>query len=310
MTRTLRIVKNSKMLVLLGAMVLAMSLATPHFLTTSNLLIVLVQTSTYGIMACGMTFAIISGEFDLSIGSVMALCGLISIVLAPLIGQALAIVVALATGCLVGAINGLLVAKLKISSFIVTIGTMGIVKGVALKVSGGAPVISQNAWFNALGHATILHVPWVGIVWAVVIGASAYCLARTRFGRNIYTIGGNIEVAYNSGVAVDFHRIMAFVICSLTGAVAGVLLASRLNTGSALYGDTAALSVISGVVVGGTSLAGGTGSIAKSMIGTLIFVLITVSLDLLRVYSYYQIAIRGLLLLGIIGMDALLRKRQ
>ena len=310
MRLSINALRENKMILLLFAIFISMSFASPYFLTGSNMINVLMQTSTYGIMACGMSFVIISAEFDLSIGSTMSLCGLISILLAPITGQFLAIVIALLAGSAIGLANGLLIARAKISSFIVTIGMMSLVKGLALKISGGSPVISQNAWFNALGNSTVAGIPTQIVIFAGVVFISMYVLSRTRFGRNIYAVGGNMEVAFNSGINVIFQKIAAFVICSFTAAAAGILLASRLNTGSALHGDRAALSVISGVVIGGTSLSGGVGSIFKSIIGILIFTLITNSLDLLRVFSYYQTAIRGALLILIIGIDAYTRNRS
>ena len=293
-----------RMILVLAAIFIAISSWSPFFLKANNLINVLVQASTYGIMACGMSFVIISGEFDLSIGSTLSMSGLIAILLEPALGQIPAILVALVAGTLVGVINGLLIAKAKISSFIVTIGTMSIFKGVALKISSGNPIISENPWFGQMGNGAILGAPNLVLVLIIFILVSSFVLYRTRFGRNLYAVGGSMEVARNSGIHVVAHKIIAFAINAFTAAVAGVLLASRLNSGSALYGDNAALSVISGVVIGGTSLSGGVGNIAKSIIGILIFTLITNSLDLLRVFSYYQTAIRGLLLIIIIGMDA------
>ncbi len=303
-------VKEYKIAIVLFAIIVFMSIASPFFLTRDNLINVLLQASTYGIMACGMSFAIISGEFDLSIGSTMALGGLVSILLAPVIGQLGAILAAIVAGCAVGLINGLLIAKIKISSFIVTIATMGIFKGLALKISGGAPVLSENDWFYLIGNGTILGIPNLILVLILFIAIAQYVLAKTRFGRNVYTIGGNKEVAQNSGIDVETDKMIVFVISAFTAAVAGILLASRLNTGSALHGDSVALFVISGIVIGGTSLAGGIGSAIKSIIGILIFTLISNSLDLLRVFSYYQTTIRGILMIIIIGFDAYTRARS
>ena len=299
-----------KMLVVLIVMAAVMGAASPFFLTSANAINVLRQASSYGIIACGITFAIISGEFDLSVGSTMSLCGLVSILAEPAFGQIPAILLALLAGFAVGLLNGVLIAKAHINSFIVTIGSMGLVKGIALKISNGTPVISSNAWFGEIGNGAVAGIPNLAVFFIATALFSSCCLSRTRFGRNVYAVGGNKEVARNNGVDVEFHKTAAFVISSLTAAIAGVLLASRLNTGSALYGDNAALFVISGVVIGGTSLCGGVGNIPMSVIGIFIFTLITNSLDLLRVYSYYQTVIRGVLLMLIIGMDAFTRTRR
>jgi ribose transport system permease protein len=142
---------------------------------------------------------------------------------------------------------------------------------------------------------------WFALFFILI---SHFVLSKTRFGRNVYLIGGNREVSTNSGIRVKFHGITVFMISGFTAAAAGVLLASRLNSSSALYGDAAALSVISGVVIGGTSLSGGKGSVLKSVVGILIVTLISNSLDILKVFSYYQMVIRGFVVVAIIGFDA------
>jgi ribose transport system permease protein len=295
--------------VLIGLVIL-MSFLSPFFRSTANFMTVLVQASTYLIIACGMTFAIVCGEFDLSVGATMSLSGLVCIIAEPFIGQVGAIALALLSGILVGLFNGFLIYQIKISSFIVTIGTMNLVKGIALKVSHGKPVISQNSWFNDLGFGSFLSVPniiWFALVFIMVFH---FILSRTRFGRNVYLIGGNKEVSVNSGIKVRFHGHIVFMISGFTAAAAGVLLSSRLNAGSALFGDAAALSVISGVVIGGTSLSGGKGSILKSVVGILIVVLISNALDILKVFSYYQMVFRGCFVVAIIGFDAYSRYKE
>jgi ribose transport system permease protein len=304
MSKALHYLKEYKMLLVVFLIIVVTSIITPYFMTGENLLNILIQFSTAGIMACGMTFVILNGEFDLSIGSTLSLCGLLAIILEPAMGQGMAIAAALGIGGLVGLLNGILIAKAKISSFIVTIGTQFMIQGIALKVSGGTPVISQNPWFSQIGNGTIFGIPNLTFFLVATILVSAYCLYKTRFGRNIYVVGGNPEVAHNSGINVDYYKIICFVISGLAAALAGILISSRLNSGSALYGQNAALSCIAGVVIGGTSLSGGIGNVAKSIIGALIFTLISDSLDLMRVFSYYQTAITGILLILIIGIDS------
>jgi ribose transport system permease protein len=298
---------NNKPLILLAALVALMGSAFPYFLSVENLNNILTQSAIYGIMACGMTFAIIGGDFDLSIGSTMALSGLIAILTVPWLGQTGAILLALAVSALIGLLNGILVAKFTISSFIATIGMSSVVKGIALRISDGNPIASQNAAFSQLGNGALLGIRYPVIVMALLVLVTSYVLRSTRYGRNVYTIGGNLEVASNSGVNTVFSKASIFVLSALSAGVAGVLNASRLNTGSAVQGDSMALNVITGVVIGGTSLIGGVGGIGKSIIGIFIFSAINNALDVLGVYSYYQMAIRGLLLVVIIGMEAIAR---
>lgn len=304
MTKAKVFLKEQKTLVILVLFCVFTSIFIPGFLTGSNLINVLVQVSIYGITACGMTFAIISGEFDLSVGSTMALTGLLCVMLEPKIGQAGAILFALGAAALIGLVNGFLIAKCGISSFIVTIGMQYIIKGAALRISDGKPVQSQSSWFQNIGNSSVLGIPVLVLIMVVCVLITGYVLRQTRFGRNVYTIGGSREVAHFSGVKVARDKTMVFVIASLTAAIAGVLNASRLNTGSAAHGDTLALSVITGTVIGGTSLSGGIGSIGKTMSGILLLNVLSNALDIMRVYSYYQTAIRGLLLVAIIAFES------
>ena len=224
--------------------------------------------------------------------------------LEPKIGQAGAILFALGAAALIGLVNGFLIAKCGISSFIVTIGMQYIIKGAALRISDGKPVQSQSSWFQNIGNSSVLGIPVMVLIMVICVLITGYVLRQTRFGRNVYTIGGSREVAHFSGVKVVRDKTMVFVIASLTAAIAGVLNASRLNTGSAAHGDTLALSVITGTVIGGTSLSGGIGSIGKTMSGILLLNVLSNALDIMRVYSYYQTAIRGLLLVAIIAFES------
>ena len=297
-------IKEEKTLAILILFFILASIFVRGFFSRSNLINVLIQVSIYGITACGMTFAIISGEFDLSVGSTMAITGLLCVVLEPYAGQVGAIILALLVAALIGLCNGILIAKFHISSFIVTIGMQYIVKGIALRISNGKPVASSCPWFQMIGNTTIAGVPAMVIIMLICVLISAYVLRQTRFGRNVYTIGGNREVAHYSGIKVVKDRTIVFVIASVTAGIAGLLNASRLNTGSASHGDNLALSVITGTVIGGTSLSGGVGGMGKTMSGILLLNFLSNALDIVRVYSYYQTAIRGLLLIAIIAMEA------
>lgn len=299
-----KIIREQKPLIVLLAIIIVMSIASSFFLTIDNITNILIQASIYGIMACGMTFAIIGGDFDLSVGSIMALSGLISVLAEPYIGQIFSIMMGILSACLLGLVNGFLIAKCHISSFIATIGTSYIIKGIALKISDGNPIISKNSWYAEIGNGKLFGIPFLILLLIALVLITWYILTSTRFGRNIYTMGGNSEVAHNSGINIAFYKISVFILSGLAAGIAGILNSSKLNTASALQGDNAALSVITGVVIGGTSLIGGVGSIGKSIIGILIFSVITNALDLLGVFSYYQTAIRGILLILIIGLGA------
>lgn len=296
--------KEQKTLVVLVVFCLIVSFTVPGFLSVSNGLNILIQVAVYGISACGMTFAIISGEFDLSVGSTMSICGLLSVMMASRIGQIPAILFALIVAVFIGWVNGVLIAKYNLSSFIVTIGTQYIVKGIALRLSDGRPVQSANDWFRKIGNSSVAGIPVMVIIMVICVLLTAYVLRQTRFGRDVYTIGGNKEVAHLSGVKVIRGKILVFMIAAFSAGIAGILNASRLNTGSASHGDALALSVITGVVIGGTSLTGGVGGIGKSITGILLLNILSNALDLMRVYSYYQTAVRGILLIAIIAFES------
>lgn len=309
MKKALQFVIRQKTLVMLILLIAAASILSPFFLTKDNIINVLTQSAIYGIMACGMTFAIIGGDFDLSIGSTLALSGLIAIMMEPHIGQAASILLALVCAGAIGVFNGILVAYCGISSFIVTIGTSNIFKGVALRISDGKPIASANAWFSKIGSGNLFGIPYMVITMVVLVLITSYVLNRTRYGRNVYAIGGSMEVAHNSGVNTRFAKASIFVLSALSAGIAGVLNASRLNTASAIQGDSVSLSVITGVVIGGTSLIGGVGGIGKSIIGIFIFQIITNALDLMGIYTYYQTGIRGIILVVIMATEAYSRHR-
>lgn len=304
MNRKVDFLKDQKTLVVLVLLFMLASIFVSGFFSVANFINILIQVSIYGITACGMTFAIIGGEFDLSVGSTMTTAGLLSVMLEPAVGQVCAILIALLFALLVGLINGMLIAKFNMSSFIITIGMQYVVKGFALRICDGRPVQSTNAWFSQLGNSTVCGIPIMVLVMVVCVLISAYVLKCTAFGRNVYTVGGNKEVAYYSGIPVVRTKTGTFVIAAVTAAIAGILNASRLNTGAATHGDSLSLSVITGVVIGGTSLTGGVGSIWKSIVGILLLNVLTNVLNLMRVYSYYQTAVRGILLIAIIAYES------
>lgn len=301
--------ENQKTFMLLILMSGIMCFVSPYFMTYDNILNIFMQSSIYGIMACGMTLAIISGDFDLSVGSVMAFAGLAVILLEVKTGLVFSVGLAVLISGVIGAVNGFFIAKLQLSSFIVTIGMSQLIKGVALRISDGKPVASGNEIFNGIGNSSLAGIPVLILFLVIFVITTGYMLKYTIYGRNIYTIGGNKEVAHNSGILVVKNRIYVFIFCSMCAGIAGILNASRLNTAAATYGDSAALNVITGVVIGGTSLAGGIGGIGKSIVGILFFNVMTNALDLLGVYSYYQTMIRGVLLIIIIAVGAYSKQR-
>lgn len=282
-----------------------LSLATPNFFTSQNLLIVLRQVSINGILAVGVTYVIIAGGIDLSLGSVLALTGVIAASFAhpgqyPLI---VPLVLALLAGAVVGSINGLVITYGRVVPFIVTLGMMTIARGLALVLSNGRPVTNLSPSFNYIGSGDFLMIPVPILLFGIVVMASYILLTYTRLGRYIYAVGGNEQAARASGINVNRVKLFAYIICSVLAALAGIVLASRITTGQPNAGIAYELDAIAAVVIGGTSLLGGRGSVTGTVIGVLIIGVINNGLDLLNVSSYYQQIIKGVIIILAVLLD-------
>lgn len=292
-------------LIALLVICIILSIATPYFFTAQNLIIVLRQVSINGILAIGVTFVIIAGGIDLSLGSVVALTGVIAASFAhpgmyPVI---VPVMLALLSGALIGAINGLTITLGKVAPFIVTLGMMTIARGLALVLSNGRPVTNLSSSFNFIGGGDVLYIPVPILLFVLVILISSVILKYTRIGRYIYAVGGNENAAKASGIRVARVKLFAYIMCSGLAALAGIVLASRITTGQPNAGIAYELDAIAAVVIGGTSLLGGRGSIAGTVIGVLIIGVINNGLDLLNVSSYYQQIIKGVIIVGAVLLD-------
>jgi len=284
---------------------IVLSFATPNFFSAQNLLIVLRQVSINGILAIGVTFVIIAGGIDLSLGSVIALTGVVAASFAhpgtyPLI---VPLALALLTGMAIGAINGWTITLGRVAPFIVTLGMMTIARGLALVFSNGRPVTNLSPSFNYIGGGDFLHIPVPILLFILVILISIIILNNTRMGRYIYAVGGNETAAKASGIRVNRVKLFAYIMCSMLAALAGIVLASRITTGQPNAGIAYELDAIAAVVIGGTSLLGGKGSITGTVIGVLIIGVINNGLDLLNVSSYYQQIIKGIIIIGAALLD-------
>lgn len=285
------------------------SLVSPYFLLFGNISNLLVQISVYGIVALGMTFAIIGGEFDLAVGSMVSMSAVLVVGLEPVMGLILAMGVALSSGFVLGLINGLLVSRAKINSFIVTFGSMVMVKGLALTYTNGRPIISKSLILNQIGDMRFLQIPVIVFIFIALLGICHFVLSYTRFGRNIYAIGGNLSVASATGINVNFYKSAIFIITGFFAAIVGILLAARLNTGSPVQGDDMTLTVIASVVIGGTSLSGGKGSVIRTLLGLFIIMFLTNAFDLLGIQPYMQKVIKGLIIISIVAFDSYNKKK-
>jgi ribose transport system permease protein len=293
------VLKNYGALIGLLGVVVALAAACPPFLTLQNLLNIVRQTSIHGIMAVGMTFVILTAGIDLSVGSTLALCGVLGASLEHT-GCPVLLVVAgtLLGGCLLGTINGLLVAKGKVTPFIVTLGTMSIFRGAAHVYNNAQPISGFNSGFRFLGAGEVLFVPVPIVLFLLCVVVAAVLLQRTRFGRYLYAIGGNLEAARLSGIPIDRCTTMAYVLCGLTAALSALVLTARLNAAESIAGTGYELDVIASVVIGGASLAGGRGGVWGTLLGALLIGTINNGMNLLGISAYYQLIVKGAIIVA------------
>ena len=282
-----------------------LSLARPNFLNVANLINLLRQISINGILAVGVTYVLLTGGVDLSLGSVVALTGVIAAGLAH--PGAHTVLVPIAMGVLVGGVcggvNGWIVTRGRVAPFIATLGMMTAARGLALLASGGRPVSNLSATFTTIGGGDVAAVPVPILIFAAVAIASWVFLRNMRFGRYVYAVGGNEDAARAAGVNVRAVKMIAFTICGALAGVAGVVLAARITTGQPNAGIGYELDAIAAVVIGGTSLSGGVGSISGTVLGALLIGVINNGLDLLNISSYYQQIVKGVIIVGAVWLD-------
>ncbi|MBS1824003.1 MAG: ABC transporter permease [Acidobacteria bacterium] len=293
------------------ALFVGLSIASPdHFLSKTNLSSVVRQTAVINLMALGMTLVIISGGIDLSVGAILAMGGLLG-TMAMAKGQPIlmGVFIGVFAGCVCGFLNGFLTTKLKINPFIVTLGTLGILRGTTLIISNGLPVHEIPAAFSYLGEGNLLGVPfvlWVLVVCAVLVHV---ILEHTRLGRYAFSIGSNPDAAYYAGIPVAFHTTAVYAICGMLTGLGGMIEASRLMTGQPTAGQGYELQAIAAVVIGGGSLRGGEGSVIGTLVGAFIMGLLANGSDLLGISPYLQQAIIGATIILAVSFDEL-RKRK
>jgi ribose transport system permease protein len=293
------------------ALSIVLWILSPHFLTLSNLLNVAEQTSINAVVAIGMTFVILSGGIDLSVGSIVALSGVVlGTGLAGGQPLALALTLALATAAAAGLANGALVSWGRLPPFIVTLGTMSIARGIALLVTEGRPVSGFGSAFRAVATGRIGYIPAPIIITVIAYAAAHFVLTRTTFGRYVYALGGNEEATRLSGVPIRLHKTMIYGVSGLTSGVAAVMLTARLNSAQPIAGNMYELDAIAATVIGGTSLMGGDGSVGGTLVGALIMGVLRNGLNLLGVSSFLQQVVIGSVIIVAVLIDTMLKKRH
>lgn len=283
-----------------------LSYASSQFLTVSNWTIIITQVSINALLAFGVTFVIITGGIDLSVGSIVAVAGVVAALLAsqPDLPLIVPILGGLLAGLVFGLLNGLIITKSKIAPFIVTLGIMTIGRGLALILSKGRPISNLSDAFNFMGGGDVFAVPFPIIVLIIVFIICYLLLKNTVFGRYVYAIGGNEQAAWASGINVNKIKMAVYALCGTLAGLAGILLTSRITTGQPNAGAGFELDAIAAAIIGGTSTSGGTGTIAGTLLGALLIGVINNGLDLLNVTSYYQQVIMGAIIIGAVLLDS------
>lgn len=281
------------------------------FLTSDNFLALLLGVSIESIVAIGMTILLVSGGFDLSVGSTVALAGAITATcLSKELPVPVAVAAGLAVGAFIGAANGLIIAGLKINPFITTLAMMSIVRGALLVITKGRNISSLPDSFNVIGQGDLCGVQYPILIAAVLVIAGDLLLRKSRFFRQNYYLGGNEKAAILSGIAVDRLKVFNYALTGLLAALAGVVMTARLGSASVTAGTGLELKVISGVIIGGASLQGGEGTILGSFLGSLLMAIIVGSLTLLGVDVYWTQLVIGATLLLAVLVDTLGKRRQ
>lgn len=301
---------------ILGALIIIailLTLATPHFMTQTNILNISRQMAIIAIVAVGMTYLIISCEFDLSVGSTFGLVGIASglMVLDGGLNIWVAFALVLLLGAVVGFVNGALVTLVGIPSFIVTLGTMSILRGAALVLANGWPVsdMPYSTFFDVFGGRAFDLIPMQTIWMVIVLSIGGFVLAKTKFGYHVYATGGNPRAARLAGIKICRVRIINFMISSVLAAFGGMISVAFLNTAPPTAGVGLELDIISAVVIGGTALAGGAGTILGTFLGAAIMATVRNGLVLLGVSAYYQQAVIGLVIVIAVTVDVLSTRR-
>ncbi|MGH2316744.1 ABC transporter permease subunit [Planococcus sp. SE5232] len=286
--------------------IVIITILNPGFLSVSNLMNVLRQVSINALIAFGMTFVILTGGIDLSVGATLALTGAVSAgMMASGVDPIFAMLLGLLLGAVLGAINGIIIAKGKVAPFIATLATMTIYRGLTLVYTDGRPIsgLGDSLTFQMLGKGYFLGIPIPVVTMIVSFAILYFILKKTTFGRRVYAVGGNEEASILSGINADRIKIYVYSLLGLLAALASLILTSRLNSAQPTAGEMFELDAIAAVVLGGTSLTGGRGWIVGTLIGALIIGVLNNGLNLIGVPSFFQQVVKGAVILLAVLLD-------
>ncbi len=300
------ILRRHGILVAFAVLVVVLALSNPFFMTWNNWTNIIRQTAINGILAIGVTFVILARGIDLSVGSIAALAGAVaaSFVVTPEpVGIGIGLVTGIAVGAALGLFNGACIAWLKLPAFVVTLGMLSIARGLVYIFTDGRPISNLSADFLWLGSGYLVGIPVPILVLAVVFAVCWFTLRHTIFGRHVYAVGGSPHAARTGGIRVNRVIVMTYMVSGLLAAVAGMILTARTTAALPQAGVAYELDAIAAVVIGGTSLSGGRGTLVGTLIGALIIGTINNGLDLMGVSSYYQQVVKGLIIIAAVSLD-------
>ncbi len=296
----------SKYKSLIGFFILCVviTVITPRFLTVANITNVLTQVSVNAIIAVGMTFVILTGGIDLSVGSILAISGALAGYILKTTGSVtVALITAIVVGAIIGILNGILVSKWKVQAFIVTLASMTIFRGLTYVFTNGTPISGLSGVFGEIGNSKLGPVPVPVIITLVIVLVAYYLLGETRFGRYLYALGGNEDSARLSGINTNKIKTLVYGISGIAAAISGIIITSRIGSASPNAGAGFELDAIAAVVIGGTSLSGGEGSVIGTIIGALIIGVLNNGLNLMNVSPFYQSIVKGIVILVAVLID-------
>jgi ribose transport system permease protein len=292
-------------------LIIIFSLLSSNFLTYSNMVTILLMTAVNGILAVGITFIIVTGGIDLSIGTVMTFCSVMAGVFITMLKLPIfmGIIAAIITGAFCGFVNGVSIAKLKLPPFIATLGMMNITKGLNLIVSGTKPIYFSDApVFGSIATRPIVGIPLGVLIFFAAALFASFVLSKTIIGRYTFAIGSNEESARLSGINTDAWKIAIYSLSGIFFGIAGIVMASRLNSAQPALGQGYEMDAIAAAVIGGASLSGGEGSILGTVIGAFIITVLTNGLRILSVPQEWQMVVTGLIVIGAVYLDIARRK--
>lgn len=281
-----------------------------NFFSIANLSNISRQISILAMLAVGQTFVILSGGIDLSVGSVIGLVSVVSATIMLHFGIPASIFAGLLMGLVIGLINGIIVAKIRVQAFIVTLGMLSIARGIGLIISGGMPISGLPFSFRFLGLGYIFGIPVPALIAAILMVLGHLVLTKLKIGRFIYAIGGNEEAAELSGINVKLQKIIAFALCGMLAGLAGIVQTSRVISGQPTLGEGMNLDSIAAVVIGGTSLSGGQGSMVGTFLGVIMIAVLNNGLNLMGVSSFVQMVIIGGLIIGAASLDVYYKRKK